>query len=72
MFNGGEDRVDENELVGNAPDLSDPNVQNEIRARYTEKMDGEHGENGRMHALEDLADEYKTTVEEIERIVPVQ
>jgi len=71
MFNGGADRVDEDELMGNAPDLSDPNVQSDIRTRYAEKMTADHGENGRTHTLEDLADEFKTTVEKIERIVPI-
>lgn len=48
--------VDENELLGNAPDLSDPAVQAAIRADYDRLMDGAHGENGAVHTLEDLAE----------------
>jgi hypothetical protein len=60
------------EMVGNAPDLADEAVQGEIRTAYADAMSGEHGSNGRVHALEDLAGRYKTTVEAIEGIVSAE
>lgn len=67
--NGQEPNLEDQEMAGEWPDLSKPEVRAVIKARFAELQSGEHEGNTLEHIMGDLADEFKTTVGEIDSVL---